>query len=72
MIHRKIKAPKRHDGEISFRREKPIGLLKSEEHMESISIIAGSWIFVVVQVLQQFEYLLKRSTDRHVSFLNVC
>ena len=33
--------------------------------------IAGSWIFVVAQVLHRFEHLLKSSSDGHVSFLNV-
>ena len=33
--------------------------------------IAGSWIFVVAQVLHRFEHLLKRSSDVHVSLLYV-
>ena len=31
--------------------------------------IAGSWIFVVAQVLHRFEHLLKSSSDGHISFL---
>ena len=36
------------------------------------SKIAGSWIFVVAQVLRRFEYLLKSPSDGHANLLYVC